>query len=136
MESAVVAMSFPYTRGSHCSMIYRWHAIPQKFNRSQIPAQVLDEHVVLNMQFEHFSGIQMPFCCEKEIGRKECSGNAERRVFILKRENYTYQHSYYGLLPLFCKTFLNITYLIKHRPCLPLIQTQSSLDHPILGSSP
>ena len=49
-----MTMSFPYMRGSHCSIIYRWHTISQKSNRTQITAQVLDKHVVLHVQFEGF----------------------------------------------------------------------------------
>ena len=37
---------------------------------SQIAMKVPDEDVVLHMQFEDFSWIQMQFCCEKEQAEK------------------------------------------------------------------
>ena len=59
MASVAVAVSFPYAKGSHCSIIYRWCAIFQKSNRTWITAEVPDGHVVLHMQFEDFTWKRM-----------------------------------------------------------------------------
>ena len=66
------AVSFPYMRGSYCSIIYRWCTVFQKFNRTQIAMQVPDDLVVICMLFEDFlPQLDAILLCEKGRGKKQ-----------------------------------------------------------------
>ena len=62
--------------------------------------------MMLCIQFEDFLKDRHLIFWKKNISRKKPFGDD---FVMIIRETLTYRHSEYGLIPLFCKIFLNIT---------------------------